>query len=551
MKKFLTFLCLAALAYTAQLSGQQATSQYVISQKMQWWYDARFGMFIHFGSYSYLGHGEWAYFTEKQWTKPTYQAEVSAKFDPVNFNADAIAQLAKNAGMKYLVITSKHHEGFCMWKTNVQSFKDVTGKTMYDLPDFTNFKNRDILKELKDACEARGIKFCLYYSIMDWSHSSQNVNRTTYYTDMVSDSARTSYIKDMKAQLKELITRYHPAVMWFDGDWTFNAGAPTLSSWWTKADGIDLYNYLISLDPNLIVNERVARSFGLGDFECPEQKVPASPLDRQWETCQTMNNSWGYNSSDNRYKTPGTLIRQLVAVVSRDGNYLLNIGPKGDGTVPERTASILDSIGAWMHINGESIYGTTRSPFAAEPAWGLYTKKPGKLYAHIFKWPADSHLKIPALKNKVEKVYLLDNPSSNLKFNNNKDSINITLPANAPDTVNSVVVINVSGVPEPVSVGCVPTPVTSNAIVDGSVIEHTSIIEVNAGSNVILDPKPADGGSWSWTGPDGSGFSASTRQIKFPNIQTTQKGTYEATFTNAGGCKSKATFTVNVKVNTK
>ena len=158
--------------FTLLLISSYSNAQYKIPPKMDWWYNGRFGMFIHFGSYSYLGHGEWAFSTEN-WTKTDYQTKVSAHFNPVDFDAGEIARLAKRAGMKYLVITAKHHEGFSMWKTNVQSFKDTTGTKMYDLPDFTPFKTRDILQELKDSCDAEGIKFCLYYSILDWNHSSQ------------------------------------------------------------------------------------------------------------------------------------------------------------------------------------------------------------------------------------------------------------------------------------------------------------------------------------------------------------------------------------------
>ncbi|MDP3443597.1 MAG: alpha-L-fucosidase, partial [Ignavibacteria bacterium] len=222
---------------------KELSAQYNIPQKMEWWYEARFGMFIHFGSYSHLGHGEWA-FSIEGWTKENYQTEVSSKFNPSNYDAGVIARLAKQAGMKYLVITAKHHEGFSMWKTNVQSFKDVTGTKMYDLPSYTDFGSRDILKELKDSCDANGIKFCLYYSILDWCHSSQEINRSEYYSMMSSDSARQSYIIDMKSQLKELVDRYNPAIMWFDGDWTNYSGPPTPNKWWTKEDGIDLYNYV-------------------------------------------------------------------------------------------------------------------------------------------------------------------------------------------------------------------------------------------------------------------------------------------------------------------
>ena len=384
---------------------QRATAQYTIPAKMNWWYEDRFGMFIHFGSYSYYANGEWE-FANDNWTKSGYQTNISAKFNPVNFNGGTIARLAKNAGMKYLVITAKHHEGFCMWQTAVQSFKDVTGTKLFDLPDFTNFKSRDILKELKDSCDAQGVKFCLYYSILDWDHPSQTIYQQNFST-MASMTARTNYINDMKAQLSELITKYHPAILWFDGDWTNNTGTPTLTSWWTKADGIDLYNYLTGIDPALLVNERVFRGAGLGDWMCPEQTVPTAPEIRPWETNQTMNNSWGYNSGDNNYKTPATLIQQLVQVVSRDGNYLLNIGPKGDGTVTPQSVTILNAFGDWMSKYSESIYGNTRSPFPKEPTWGYYTKKTDKLYTHVFTWPSKGLLKVPSLTNTINKIYTL------------------------------------------------------------------------------------------------------------------------------------------------
>ena len=439
--------------FTLLLISSYSNAQYKIPPKMDWWYNGRFGMFIHFGSYSYLGHGEWTFSTEN-WTKTDYQTKVSAHFNPVDFDAGEIARLAKRAGMKYLVITAKHHEGFSMWKTNVQSFKDTTGTKMYDLPDFTPFKTRDILQELKDSCDAEGIKFCLYYSILDWNHSSQYIyhgkNWYTYST-MTSDSARTAYIKDMKAQLKELITRYHPAVLWFDGDWTYNAGLPTPTRWWTKKDGSDLYNYMINLDSNIIVNERVARGFGLGDFECPENEVPKAPLDRQWETCRTMNNSWGYNAADTNYKPADSLIQEMVKTVSRDGNYLLNIGPKGDGTVPDQTIAILDSFGNWMNVYGNSIYGTTRSPYNKEPDWGFYTKKQGKLYVHVFKWPENGKLEIPSLKNKINKIYLMGSKSELLDYSAANGNIEISVPANAPDKSDAVVVVDVLGMPEAIT----------------------------------------------------------------------------------------------------
>jgi alpha-L-fucosidase len=444
MKKYFDHLIVVIL-FSLLGSIHNANAQYTIPSKMAWWYDSRFGMFIHFGSYSYLGHGEWAFAVEN-WTKTNYQTTVSSHFNPERFNAGEIARLAKNAGMKYIVITAKHHEGFCMWQTAVQSFKDVTGTKLYDLPDFTVFNTRDILKELKDSCDSNGIRFCLYYSILDWNHPTQTIYKQNLST-MASMTARTDYINDMKAQLKELIDRYHPAIMWFDGDWTYNTGSPTLTSWWTKADGIDLYKYLIGLDPTLVVNERVFRGSGLGDYECPEQTVPDTPRPRPWETCQTMNNSWGYNAGDNSYKSNKTMIQQLVQVVSRDGNYLLNIGPKGDGSITSQSISILNGFGDWMKIYGESIYGTSRSPYSTEPKWGYYTKKSDKLYAHVFTWPAGKLLKVPSLKNSINKIYLLNDTTALLNYSESNGYIHIEVPEKAPNSINSVVVINVSGIP--------------------------------------------------------------------------------------------------------
>lgn len=460
MKKKYAYL-FVVLFVTMLFSSQKVTAQYSIPSKMNWWYESRFGMFIHFGSYSYLAQGEWA--MSGNWSKTDYQTKVSANFNPTNFNAGTIARLAQKAGMKYLVITAKHHEGFCMWDTQVASFKDVTGTKDYDLPGFTAFKTRDLLKELKDSCDAVGVKFCLYYSILDWNHPSQQISRGSAsnnwytYSTMASATARTNYIADMKAQLKELIDRYHPAVLWFDGDWTYNYDTYNYDTynyattkpdkWWTKADGVDLQNYLRGLDPNLLMNERVFRGAGLGDWDCSEGSILATANSRPWETCQTMNNSWGYNSGDNKYKTTKALILELVQNVSRDGNYLLNIGPKGNGTVPNESITKLDSIGNWMNTFSSSIYGATRSPFTSEPAWGLYTKKSGKLYTQVFVWPANGLLKVPSLTNTINKIYLLNDTTTLLNYKDSLGYIRISVPVKAPNPISSVIVIDVTGLP--------------------------------------------------------------------------------------------------------
>lgn len=192
-----------------------AAQAYTVPAKMQWWYAARFGMFIHFGSYSYLGRGEWV-MNNENWSKANYHAQVTANFNPTSFNAATVVGLARAAGMRYLVITAKHHEGFSMWDTAVTGFRGSDGRA-YDLPGYTAYRG-DLLGALKAECDRQGIKFCLYYSILDWSHPSQT-RRSDALTTMSSMTARANYIADMKAQLRELLDRYDPAVLWFDGDW--------------------------------------------------------------------------------------------------------------------------------------------------------------------------------------------------------------------------------------------------------------------------------------------------------------------------------------------
>jgi alpha-L-fucosidase len=257
---------------------------------------------------------------------------------------------------------------------------------------------------------------------------------------MKSMEARESYIQDMKAQLKELVDRYDPAVMWFDGDWTRNDGKATLESWWTKQDGEDLYQYMKEISPDILVNERVCRDFDLGDFECPEQSVPAKALDRPWETCQTMNGAWGYKKSyENNYRSAKSIVQELATVASRSGNYLLNVGPKGDGSLTSGSMKVLKGMAKWMSGNSESIYGTTGNPFSKDPSWGTYTKKDSTVYAHVFKMPKNRTVQLSRYKGKKPtKIYLVSNPKASLKVTYKKGKILIKIPkklVNAKDTV--------------------------------------------------------------------------------------------------------------------
>lgn len=265
---------------------------------------------------------------------------------------------------------------------------------------------------------------------------------------MASQAARTGYIADMKAQLQELLDRYDPALLWFDGDWFGEPSSPTLQDWWLRSDGVDLYNWLIARKPGLVINERVKRDLGLGDYTVAEFGVPNAPLDRQWERCDTMNGAWGYNAGrENSYQPVKDFVQELVTCVSRDGNFLLNIGPKGDGSVTTGSVTILRGLASWMATYGDSVHGATASPFGTDPTWGRATKKDGKLFAHVFTWPSNGVLQIPAITNTISRVYLMNNPSASLAYTVSAGQINVTVPATAPDASDSVVCVEVSGVP--------------------------------------------------------------------------------------------------------
>jgi alpha-L-fucosidase len=306
---------------------------------------------------------------------------------------------------------------------------------------------RDPLKELSDACRAAGIRFCVYYSIMDW-HSSDWGTRRAWNDVATGTPDMDRYVVYMKGQLKELITRYHPAVLWFDGEW---------ESPWTPERGVDLYNYLRALDPNLIINNRVGKSRAgmdgmdtgnehVGDFGTPEQRIPPSGFGPgvDWESCMTLNGHWGYNKHDNEWKSSQTIIHNLCDIASKGGNYLLNVGPTSEGFIPQPGVDTLSEVGAWMKVNGQAIYGTTASPFKQQLSWGRCTQRDGRLYLSVFDWPVDGKLHLPLL-NKKAKVWLLADPHQQLKCVNDADGLRIELPPAAPDKLTSVIVVEIAG----------------------------------------------------------------------------------------------------------
>jgi alpha-L-fucosidase len=415
-------------------------------QRMQWWRNDRFGMFIHWGLYSvpageYNGQrsdqiGEWiqswANIPEAEYVK------FAEQFDPVDFDAAEWVRVAKEAGMKYIVITSKHHEGFSMFDSKFTDF-DIVDATPY---------GRDPIAALSRECRKQEITLGFYYSIMDWHHPSQYVDKEG--KDPTAGDGQTKihpdqkqqYIDYMKAQLKELVTRYDPAILWFDGEWV---------DWWTEQDGKDLYNYVRSLKPSIIINNRVGKGRqgmqGMnkgpgfaGDFGTPEQEIPATGLAGvDWESCMTMNDTWGYKSYDDHWKSAEQLVRNLIDIASKGGNYLLNVGPTAQGKIPQPSVERLQQIGEWMDVNGEAIYGTGPSPFS-DLSWGRATTKEHQIFLMVFDWPK-GRLKVPPVSGSVTKVYLLAHPDQELQFTQQDEGLAVTVPAQAPDPIASVIVL--------------------------------------------------------------------------------------------------------------
>ncbi|MGQ0737564.1 MAG: alpha-L-fucosidase [Bacteroidota bacterium] len=447
-KRFYVLFLLGMTLFTATAQNYMNEQVTEKDKRMQWWRDARFGMFIHWGLYA-VPAGEWKGATgHAEWIRTTAQIPLEEynqflpQFNPVHFNAEEWVQMAKDAGMKYIAITSKHHDGFCLWDSKETDF-DVMS---------TPFK-RDILKELADACrKIGGIKLCFYHSIMDWHHNDYNERREWEKDRPAEGTNRKRFITYLKNQLKELVTSYSDiGVLWFDGEW---------EGFWTHDDGVDLYNYVRSLKPDIIINNRVDKGRSgmagmttegyAGDFGTPEQEIPETGLPGvDWESCMTMNNNWGYNKADKNFKPAKELIQKLVDIASKGGNFLLNIGPKADGTFPQESIDRLKIIGNWMRINGESIYGTTASPFE-HTDWGRVTKKrtgdKTLLYLHVFEWPSDNKLRLSGMANIPQSVYFLSGKEK-MTFTAKENTISIELPPVAKDTISTVIVMEVKGNP--------------------------------------------------------------------------------------------------------
>ena len=410
--------------------------------RLAWWREARFGMFIHWGIYAQPkpGDGEWVMHNQKI---PVAQYKELAKtFNPVKFDADAWVTLAKNAGMKYIVLTTKHHDGFAMFDSKVDSFNIV---------DATPFK-RDPLKELAAACARQGMKLGFYYSQdQDWTAPGGAAYQGHW--DEAQNGSFAEYL-DKKAipQIEELLTNYQPspAILWFDyptQDMTPDLAAKIVT--------------VLNQHPTLIWNDRLGGGYH-GDNVSPEQHIPPGGYPgKDWETCMTISAQWAFRPNDHAFKSTETLLHNLIDIASKGGNYLLNVGPDSDGVIPQPEVDRLTEIGKWLAVNGEAIYGSGPNPFAdahgafdpgkldgnGHPSWvpvwdWRCTTKPGKLFIHLFQWP-DASFTLRGVKGQVTGAYLLADKGTPLKVSQDGENVTVTLPAPAPDPIASVLVLQV------------------------------------------------------------------------------------------------------------
>lgn len=369
-------------------------------RRMKWWHEARFGMFIHWGLYSVLGRHEWAMENEGM---PVREYELLAKrFQPKPNAARAWAKLAKSAGQKYMVMTTKHHEGFCNFDTKV---------TNYCAPK--QAPGRDLVREYVEAARAEGMRLGFYYSLMDWHHP----DGARCATDA---EARKRFVEYTHGLIRELMTNYGKIdVLWYDVDWPLDA-----AGWESER----MNKMVFELQPDIIVDNRNGLP---GDFSTPEQEIVAAKGSRSWESCMTLNDSWGYQRTDDNWKSSKTVIRNLITCSRDSGNYLLNIGPRADGSIPEESVRVLTEVGEWMSRNGEAIYVTDRCQVHRSNYAG-FTRRGNTLYMHVHFWPGET-VALAGLLPQVKSVRLFA-LGQTVKFEQDRFRVRFTgLPSDPPD----------------------------------------------------------------------------------------------------------------------
>jgi alpha-L-fucosidase len=439
--KIFYFLLLSGLLFSAGILQAQCinTGKSSHDELMKWFREAKFGMFIHFGAETpeRLRDSDLSR-TEK------YEAGVR-EFNPVDFDAKEWVRIAKNAGMKYVVFTTKHHDGFCKWDSKL---------TDWDVMDATAFK-RDIVAELADACKKAGIELGFYYSIADWHHPEYDPaysNRNGFHFNPNPDADITKYMGYMYGQIRELCENYQPRLFWFDGSSGFrNVNRKRLLGQQEMVDLLNAYGAICNSRFGDDDELKFVNYLSMGDNMSPSGNIGVD-----FESAQTMNDSWHFNASDDNWKSADEMLEMLIEIVGNGGNYLLNVGPNSKGVIPEESQIRLKVMGEWLKKNGEAIYGTQAGPYPYELNWGSMTQRTDGdktiLYLNVVDWPKDGVFKLYGLNNKVDQVSLLASGDA-LKHEAEYsvaaglNIITIKVPVTAPDPYVSVIALKIEGEP--------------------------------------------------------------------------------------------------------
>jgi alpha-L-fucosidase len=459
--RWVDILLVALLISACAWAGETKDAK---EKRMAWWNHDRFGLFIHWGLYSVLEGAYGNTTTDAEWIMQNQQIPVheyeklQQRFNPVKFDAKEWARIAKEAGVGYVVITTKHHDGFDLFDSKVSAYSVMN----------TPF-HRDIMRELSAAVRGEGLKMGWYHSIMDWHHPDYIPPRPWNPTQG-GQQTLDKYDAYLKEQVRALLTNYGPiSVMWFDGQWE-----PT----WNQTYGQELANLCRTCQPNIIINNRVSRpeSADIGDYMTPEQFIPENGFPGQdWESCITMNDHWGYCAADHNWKSTEDLIKTLIETSSKGGNLLLNVGPRPDGTFPPESVERLKEIGAWLKVNGESIYGTTAS-IMPHLSWGRsttrFSKRRTEVYLHIYRWltdgldmPTSGPFLVDGLHGKIQSAHVLG--GGKLTWKETPEGTVLDLP-DRPQGLIPVVKLVFSGAPEVRS-----TPAPDHALETGADQGHS------------------------------------------------------------------------------
>jgi alpha-L-fucosidase len=383
-------------------------------RRMQWWHAAKFGMFIHWGLYSVYGHHEWA--MEEEGIPVAEYEQLAKQFKPKPNAARAWAKLAKEAGQKYMVMTTKHHEGFCNWDTKLTNYNAAQ-----------QGPGRDLVAEYVEAARGEGLRVGFYYSLMDWHHPDG--------ARCASDeAARQRFVEYTHGLIRELMSNYGKIdVLWYDVDWPLDA-----KGWESEK----MNAMVFKLQPDIIVNNRNGLP---GDFSTPEQHITASKEGRAWESCMTMNESWGYQRADDDWKSAKTLVRNVIQCAEGGGNYLLNIGPKGDGSIPMESVERLSAVGEWMGDHGPTIYEAERSQVRSSVMAG-FSRKGNTLYVHVYNWPG-STVAVGGLKTKATSARFFTT-GQNVEFKQTEFRLQlIALPELAPEQPATTIAVDFESEP--------------------------------------------------------------------------------------------------------